>query len=276
MADLVRKLPESITWSMFATALTLASGILYLLGYWGSFSINPFQFLSFDDLLRSSIYPLFGFISLYVFHFIFYGAAATSEQPGANLEDEKGATRVASRSQKLKLALLAGVVVAIWLLDTWLTGAWWQLYYLTALCLAYGLGRHVSKSRLVIHQLPQEPFRTIASVAVFAFPLLAFAEGHASYTKLQLGRGDFRYLCPRDAQGSTLPDKVSELRFVGKADDYFFFIQEPNRSDLQILQYQHLPERIFRQSRDTKGDLLLNFVAPKTGEEIQSLCPPRR
>ena len=39
-------------------AVSVVSGVLYLIGYWRSFGINVFEFVAFSDILISAVVPL--------------------------------------------------------------------------------------------------------------------------------------------------------------------------------------------------------------------------
>lgn len=76
MTDLVR-LPATNNFGIkellaFAAAYMMLVGACYLAGYWGSFQINVFEFISFSDVVKLAVFPLMPFlIGLFVGVFFF-------------------------------------------------------------------------------------------------------------------------------------------------------------------------------------------------------------
>ncbi|MEC5384861.1 hypothetical protein VVD49_03960 [Uliginosibacterium sp. H3] len=243
---------KSFSHSVVATSVALGSSMLYLVAYWGSFDLNPFEFLSLDDMLRTSIYPLFGYVATAVLYLMLFGAIATYDDTHeiALASPLTERPRSVSRRIKIKIYAILAVVATACFAYALTTSSWWYGLYVLALMLALPLGKHIAMSRILSELVPDEPLRVFVAICVLAIPLLSFAHGIAKAHKLIFSRGDFSFVCPAQVKHPKSNSLASdaELRFIGKADDYFFFVQDPDITSVRILKFEDFVDLTLHRS----------------------------
>ncbi|CAD5374030.1 membrane hypothetical protein [Rubrivivax sp. A210] len=271
-----------IKFSIILAGLSLTSSVLYLAGYWGAFNINVFEFLSFDDLVRSAIYPLLGIASLFVFHGLMYGPMLTprmfAEGSGTVLtgveptkrerEDDQERRRQAVR----KFKVVGGVAGLAWLGYVAISGSYGQVVYALAIAASIAMGLHLKNSEYAEDSVREPILRGLICIVFVLIPTVSLVHGVVRAHRLIFSAGDFLYVCESDLKESDVAKSTKELRFIGKADEYFFFVQDPEITEIKVLQYNDFRRMVFRHSIETlRGEISLLFWKRK---QKVDLCLP--
>lgn len=242
---------------VIATATALSSALLYLAAYWGSFNINIFEFVSFDDLVRSAIYPLFGLVLMFAVYGLVFGSTLTPDsfvesagvlsvvEVSKNQRDNDQKARQA-RLRKLKF-LAVGACVA-WMIYVIVSEAYSQIAYAIAVFLSVLMGLHLKNSEHANTIAAEPVLRGVICTALTLVPMLSFVHGFVRADHLIFARGDFVYICEADLKSPSTANLADELRYIGKADDFFFFVQDPEITEVRVFQYDAFERMIFRHS----------------------------
>ncbi|MFC1719564.1 hypothetical protein ACFL00_00305 [Pseudomonadota bacterium] len=190
---------------MVAPMAALVVAVAYLQGYWGYFGILIFPYLSFAEVVAYSAAPMFGFFALFIFGGLF-GAA-----DGINRADRPKTTRLKIWKvfEATLVLLLCVVIVYLDRPEQWLIVPLGVLgvFGPRLIDILYMEGRFL-------------PTPTHAVVVFFALVLVVGSFGWGRYQAeklVQKNSSDVSVAIDREKQ---------DLKFVGKAGSYFFFLEE--------------------------------------------------
>ncbi len=262
--------------SLVGTTLAFASAVLYLIAYWGAFSLNIFQFVSLDGLAGAAIIPLASIASMFAFYVLFFGPLLThiDAEPSALIVNQAPDSHFPV-TQKRKLVLFGIVLLVGWVVYVVVFRALHQVPYALAIFMAAGAGYHASNAQSMAEQIPNQSLRPIVLGFLLAIPALSFAHGFVSSYSLMFRYGDFLYVCESHLKNPAQNQMGNELRFVGKAGDFFFFVQDPNLTDLRVLKYEEFRFLTFKKSSAAVRSIEATFDA-KNGIAPRSLCDDAR
>lgn len=195
-------IPSPTTVGLISTVLAFVSAVLYLVAYWGAFSLNVFEFVSMESLVRAAIYPLFVIAATVVVHLLFYGPLVfrsdVIEPPRLVVRDaittdatEPGGMTPAVR---LRIWLIVVLVFVTWAAYVGIFGEWEQVPYVLAVLLAIALAKHLVSSLLLSAEVPHPVARLIVVSVLLSIPALSFAHGVVRANSLIFRRGDFVYV----------------------------------------------------------------------------------
>lgn len=149
----------------------VAVAALYLFGYWGAFSINVLELISFSDVPKLAIYPL-----LASFVFLLAGALLAELVYSPHLPPGGGAATTPGRfGRNHWRSLLSLNVLAI--LGLSLFGPDPQKWFLVGLLIAF-FSTPLSHLELLIEIVPNPKWRNTSLFMLLLLPGLAFAHGH--------------------------------------------------------------------------------------------------
>lgn len=234
MADQVREdgksAEEAHKWFnpvlVFGSAYFFFVGWLYLLGFWGHFDVNVFEYLGFNDVLKlGTSHPgtLF-FLALGVVFTVWMPQVADLSR-GEPERDELGkrVRMFAPILATLWLVLLLVVVV----LDNELL---WRTAGFLLICVPAGV--FLMSSQLLGRYIPSHRTRIAVSFLAVGFPVISYVNGLGDAQKIISWTG---YNCVADVSLGNfgIPTEAARsgcIRYVGVADGYIFLLMPDSKS----------------------------------------------
>ena len=201
----------------------LVVSTLYLWGYWGSFQINILEYISISDIIKGTIYPLgsaFAFLALGV---IFGEVLSPNLQPGGGVH-----TTVGRFVNKWATPLFTVFLVSVTLLAVLGPVQKWQvLPYLFALAVYIPL----KSSDFLRAELKSDGARSVSIYLLAALIPFAYGRGALAADGILSGTN---YSYPTTALPGT-PSSAGasptvRLRYIGKADDRYVFLDPVSKS----------------------------------------------
>ncbi len=210
----------------FASIYFVATGTLYLWGYWGFFAINVLAYISTADIVKVTLYPVIVVLIGCV------GGVLVGELGGADfllsgipdksrLKDWRAWRRPKSI---FLLAVIAGMVV-----DVFRSESGW---FIAALLVALPVASTLRRTRLFASLLPNEAARANVLYVLALVPGFSFATGRDAAFRVALGSSAYfvqgEQLSRLEALSGSSPE--TRWKFLGPISDYVFFASEDNKS----------------------------------------------
>src|ERR1051325_6266 len=212
------------------TALSFGTAYAYLASYWGRVGINIFEYLSVSDILAyCSPILLLILLTLLItspLFFIFFAKAALGKPPPDapihQTERKRGRTIWLEGVLLLLLTTALVLVSHFYGLHDWPTAVF------------IGAGALVGAVALVAHHFMRATsleLRLAIILCSVALPL-AVLKGEKQYEMVTTSNDGFEYISSLALVDQTQFPKPVELRYLGKAGEYFFFLSDDRKSVL--------------------------------------------
>lgn len=214
----------------FLSLYSVATGGLYLWGYWSPFGVNILEYVNFTDIVKSTIYPI---ASTFVFMAL---GVMIGQLVGVGPDLPSGGGRNSPPAQFImrhKCLLVFLYVVGTLLFAIYGPVEKWQ----GALPVLLGapIALYASARNVLERQIPADGPRTLCLFLLAVLPFIAFGAGQLRAAAVLDGRA-FDYVIDNTA---ITPDEhpLQSTRFVGHAGDFFFFL-EPEKMILSISKFE--------------------------------------
>ena len=275
--------------AFLGTALAVASGTLYLVVYWSSFNINVFEFDAFSDVVVSSIVPLaaiaiiVGLYALLYSPIVFILDKASRENEKTPLDDLTF-WRTMIRNRKLWLKAGGGAFAGLAAFGfIGMLPEWYQFVYAFAFLAVIGIANVIRDAPPIVKLIPSLAVRWIFIAFLISVPLFSSAHGLVRAMSVMFGNGDFLYVCETHLKRPERAFGDTELRYIGKAGDFFFFftprwrlpvLMESNQ--VRLLKYEDFRVFALRRANSIQkpsvlqrliGSILLNQPQSSTSEK---------
>lgn len=188
-------------------------GVLYLWGYWPSFGINIFEYVTLSDVIKVAIIPV-GSVFVFVLAGFFMGEVSV----GGRLPEGGGKeTRVGRFLNRTKKWLIVLYLVVVYLVLFYpIPNKWLFLPVLIMWVFYFPL-----KSVGFLKEIANDSVRSLLISAVVALPLYSFAIGKINADKILKGSN-----CQYAEVGKD--GEKQKLKFLGFANQYVFFLSMNN------------------------------------------------
>ncbi|WP_454863712.1 hypothetical protein [Pseudomonas hormoni] len=223
---------RSINYLYFSSLYFIAVGVLYLWGYWSTFTINILEYINLADIAKSTAYPI---ASTYVF---FALGVVASEFVGVGRIFPTGGSPNTGISGTLRKYRFTFALIFILGTLAILTFGPIQKWLVVPGLFAIPIAIYMSETNFLAPQIPAERIRSVFTYLLAALPFYAYGYGLMSANKIIHGE-QFDYVLspidnfpvPLDAE----PDQ--KIRFIGHAGDLLFF-WEPKKSIVAITKFE--------------------------------------
>ena len=231
----------------FGAPFMVIVGTCYLDGYWGSFEINPLEYIFLADVIKLAIYPLMGSL------FLFLTGVALSElvEPPLRASDEGNAKEVGRFGYKYRrfLFLLGGLIVLIFWIATYASALYKWLFIAV---LFSGFAVPLSEVKEIIGVLPNERIRKTILFLFLLLPALSFAFGKVDSYFAKIGAAHHIV----DVERSKLPlqyDEKNRVAYLGLLGDHLVLLESKTssivflkqRDDLHLFLVPNKASRVF-------------------------------
>jgi hypothetical protein len=195
--------------AVVATPLSIAASVLYLIGYWGSFKIPVFQYISFQDIVTYSMYPLIG-TALWVVAAAAYQYVEVWKSTAIELTD--WLSRILWMFQASLALLFTYVPMSLLGIR--------PFFAFLSVCLFLILER----TTLLRAELGDQRLRTALIYSMVVFPIGAYALGQ-THARTIIRNEEYALV-----QGVAIPGAESgtNIKLLGKAGEYFVFSSMDN------------------------------------------------
>ncbi len=197
----------------FGAPYMVAVGACYLIGYWGAFQINVFEYISFSDVVKLAIYPLMASLVFFLAGVAFSELVYSSRfPPGGGAKTAVG--RFGFKYWRLVFGGLISltVLVAIFAPEP---GKWF--FVATSLSLFSTPLTHVSA---IIELLPNPRIRSTVLFLFLLLPAMSFAYGRQEAHFVKTGFAKYSINVDR----SKLPlefNEKSQVAYLGLLGDLY-------------------------------------------------------
>ena len=198
----------------FLTLYVTTVGVLYLWGYWSTFNINIFEYLSLSDVIKQSFIPMATTFAATAFALVMVRVLPSQQEISKTDVPDTPTMRF------LKLAGILSLPLAIlFALYTHDANIWIYLAYLAALLLAYLL----EKSWILKAVAPVKDVHPLVFIYLLQLLFLGYALGHTNANRIIDGT-DYEYLISPvtgiDVPHNSTPQQ--RLRLLGYAGNLMF------------------------------------------------------
>lgn len=250
-------------------SVSVVSGILYLLGYWATFHINIFEFITITEILTTSIYPLASLLISVLVILVIFALPLFDNTPKIFTvdNDSKRERIIEKRWEKgLKVAfpLILGISFAI---NGFISNE--NIWYYIGISIALAIGAVYASINVkpVSDLIANKELRFVILLLIFFFPLASISIGHNKAQSLALETDSFTYVCESQLKiksRNTVTKFINnrKLKYIGKAGEYFFFYRPDG--GIRLLRYMD-----FRDLTFNKQITLDNKKAIMTEECVQ-------
>lgn len=200
-------------------------GILYLIGFWGTFKFDVFSFISIYDVPKNFVFPLLVSQGFFVLTLITGGIS--------NLNDDRESIRnfVSIKQEwSLQKKLLIGILTAIKL---WLIALVMGLYYLkikfgadvmfwsiSTILISYYLIHQFVNIKMLKENILSKTVRSYIAHALIFFPLSCFSIG--KITSLEIYNNQhYKLVKYIDMNSSLVTDSNIQIKFLGYISDFW-------------------------------------------------------
>lgn len=207
-----------------ATLYALATGTLYLFGYWSSFDVNFLQYVGLQEIVKATIYP-----TLSTFAFFTFGAFLSDYTPRIPTVSQTNHEQSRTKCFLYKFGtLLFYFFCAIAVLALLLSPFSWLLF---AIILGLPLSFMLYQTNILRSVIRVERDRKFFLYLVATLPPFAFGMGKVN-SGLVLKGHTFQYLVSplEGIEVSKDDDPQHRLRFVGQTSDYVFLFNPKDNS----------------------------------------------
>lgn len=221
----------------------IAIGIIHLAGYWGSFGINPFEYMDGRGLFQAGLFSLVGSIALLILGALIGHLIVSPLFPAGGGADKPIGRMLAPLWRwlgVLNLILITSIVLFVPA-----EGKWYVVASLVAL-----FSLLIRDSSLLIAVTTAQDVRSILAFLLIFIPMIALARGIGDASIAR--SSDARRLI--DLSGSVIPagqNLSGEISYVGRLGDTYVLF-ELSTSRLVLLDRSSSPQLLIR-ARDAGG-----------------------
>jgi hypothetical protein len=206
----------------FGAPFMVIVGTCYLDGYWGSFEINPLEYISLADVIKLAIYPLMGSL------FLFLCAVALAElsYKPTRSPDKGNNTKVGQKIFKYWRLLLGGQIVLIFWIITYASAAYKWLF-IAVLFSAFAIP--LSEVKEMIGVFPNARIRKTFLFLFLLLPAFSYAFGKVDAYFAKIGAADHIV----DVERSKLPleyDEKNRVSYLGLLGDHLVLLESKTSS----------------------------------------------
>lgn len=209
----VLSIADVAVWGSALTTFGLAQGALYLKAYWGSFGLDPFQFVAVSELALAGLAAVGFVLGLMLLAALLGGWV---EGQITNISPERRTLR-----WLVPIAFFVTIGMVVWLTNSWviLAGAIFTVFCVLAVTLSPVVPPSVKSSPWLIY-------------IVLMLVYVSIAMGYLGAESAQkIIRGDGKYVSTVSLEGETL----SNLIFLGRLGDTYA-LWEPATKATVLLQ----------------------------------------
>jgi hypothetical protein len=237
------------------TPYAVAVSMLYLFGYWSSFGINILEYVSFPDVLKLAIYPVF-IGALIITSGIITRAFLLDLDSIKRDEPEKIFMMVSRRYARWSsfVAFIGMILILIFIKEP-------QKWYLVGLLITYILIISIEDISFLRPFLPNSAIRRWVVVASILVLTGSFGIGKQNADLILSGKRArimstkaFRDKGNDVFKSKGLLEGQDSLKYLGAAGDYFFFISMDNLktyavkySDLYFLELSDMKQLVAQE-----------------------------
>lgn len=203
---------------------SITVSVLYLLGYWGVYGINIFEYASLTDILKVSIYQLayygsFLVVSAFIFHF-YTGSVL---KPGSGSDTPTG--EFLNKYKKIVFTIF--IFLALYLaLFTSYPSRW----FISTAILSPFVGVFASRVTILDGVISNHSFRTMIITVIIQIPLFAFGWGNVTGVSAKT-----------DLNKTVLINESETYQNIGVAGAYIF-LWSGDKSELLIKPLSYVKE----------------------------------
>ena len=227
---------NQIPYKAIITLSTIYGGIasgLYLYGYWGSFDINIFEFVSFSDFLKLSIFPLLGSL----FFFIIYAAISQislvkSFPPGGGADTKLG--RFGLKYWRI-IEIILLIIIILFILFIQHPFKWYIVAFLLFCALI-----PLTHMNFFIHYIPNPKLRSFILLMLTLPFVYSFAYGRQEACLIKSGHAKQILDVPRSFFQFQWDEK-NQVAYLGYTGEYFAFYELLTKSVILIKPKQGSP-----------------------------------
>lgn len=173
----------------FGAAYMMVVGACYLAGYWGSFQINVFEFISFSDVVKLAVFPLMPFL-VGLFAGVFCYQLWTSGDASALHKSNRERRRSGFQLQRIFLLVVILCVVLVGVFSPML-GKFWPPLPSGLIAFFVGLlAIPLSYLDEFIEILPNRDFRLVALFLFLFLPPVSWSYGVWRAHVIKIGAGE--------------------------------------------------------------------------------------
>ncbi len=197
----------------FSSLYFVATGVLYLWGYWTPFNINILEYMSLADVLKTTALPIAtSIVGMAAAVLLTYVEDAIDRRI-----ESSGIKRWTFRIVRMVLLGLSAVI----LVAIFLRAKWAALPFIATVPIAMGVFRLDKFKQLI----PNHHLRLITAVILVAIPLGSLSFGMIAAAAIRDGT-EFTYVVS-EVPGTNVPENATplqRLRFLGHAGEFIFML----------------------------------------------------
>ena len=234
------KQPKQIGLISIITPYAIVVCALYLFGFWSSFDINILEYMSFPDVLRLSIYPVF-IGSIFYVGFILIRSFLIDIDNIKKAKSEKVFINVSHKFARW--SSLAAVILGI-VLMTFIKGPIKWTY--AGLLAFYILIISIDDISILVPLIPNPVIRRLVFVSAILIITSSFGTGKynaeliiSGSKAMEVSTNIFREKGSKLFQSKGLLEGQETLKYIGTAGDHIFFLSMDN-TRTYIVKYSDL------------------------------------
>jgi len=214
--------------------------VIYLCGYWSSFNINVFQYVSIQQVVTVSIYPLLGVFASFCIGY-WYGA----------LGEKKERTKLSKIIERFLVPIFFIYVICLDFLHFWLI-----LSLLLSFKLANVIIKNIPEDKILINRKSTSFFIT----TLIVLPLIALSLGMTNAKRIKDGDG-VRYVDIKYLNNIEFSNNQERVKYLGLNGDFYFFMSDDNNKKIFISKTSLIPilEISQKEYKDKKADIVRLF-----------------
>jgi len=209
------------TFLAIITPYSVLISSLYLIAYWQTFHINIFQYISIQEILGYSIPALIFSFSI----MIPYSLCIRKENSNANKIIDKLVSKISIRKFKLiflniyLILLIVFLLVLLYVEYLIYTRNPAFKYTVLLMGISFLISIYLS-NKITLYDNYLDKFSRILTIfSLFVFPISSFTYGNIESYDIKNG---YRYSYINSDCLKTWINEQSEIKYIGKAGDYFF------------------------------------------------------
>ncbi len=215
----------------FVAPYAILVSVLYLLGYWGVFGINIFEYANLTDILKVAIYQLSYYGSfLVITGLIFHFYTGEILKPGAGAGTPEG--KFLNKHKKLIFSIF--LVLALYVALFTNHSARW---FLSTCILIPFVGAFASKITVLDHIITNHSFRTMIVTFIIQIPIYAFGWGNVSGVSAKTNENN-----------TVIINQSKSYQNLGVAGSYIF-LWDKNSSEMLIKPLSEIKELKYKSTR---------------------------
>lgn len=243
---------KTLKYLSFLAPYSVSVCLLYLFGFWSTFGINILEFISFSDVAKLGVYPIFvGFVAAFIawnLTLLVQRLRLHDMEEGQRVTRNKGIRRRMFYAAMPILLVWAALVVRLYIRSH---PQFWQML---ALLVGFILVSFIPVIERLKPIIPNLIVRVVVIGVVVILPPLSFGIGKSDAHMIKAGKRIkvvstqiFKEQGSDVFKNKRLLEGQEQLKFVGAAGDYLFFLTMDNAtiiaakySDLHFLELKAL------------------------------------